>query len=139
MYAWERKTGKELWKVKMKELGPAALAVSPDGNRVAVAGKNGEVALLDPKTGKTTVTLKGHKGAVRGVAFASDSAAIATGGEDGTVRLWNPNDGKQEYILKGHTAGGRGGLVRVGRRTPDGQRRQDGPRLGLQAVRRSPC
>jgi WD40 repeat protein len=90
------------WSVDLKNLRPSALAVSPDGALVAVAGATGTVEVLRAKNGASVATLKGHKGAVRTVAFAHDSGLIATGGDDATVRLWNPWSGEQEVQLTDH-------------------------------------
>jgi hypothetical protein len=91
------------WSLDLSKLGPTALAVSPDGTLVAVAGGTGTVAVLGTKKGAPVAALKGHTGAVRAVAFAPDSGLIATGGADGTVRLWNPWSGEEEARLNGHT------------------------------------
>ncbi len=100
----EQEVERAVWSVDLKKLDPTALAVSPNGEMVAVAGASGAVEVLDAKRGKPVAALKGHKGAVRAVAFTADSGLIATGGDDGTVRLWNPWTGEQEYLLAGHTA-----------------------------------
>jgi WD40 repeat protein len=94
---------REAWSVDFKRLGPTALAVSPDGTLVAVAGETGVVEILSARRGESVAALKGHAGAVRSVAFAPDSGLIATGGDDGTVRLWNPWSGAQEELLEGHS------------------------------------
>jgi WD40 repeat protein len=93
----------EPWSVSLKQLAPGALALSPDGTLVAVAGASGTVAVLSARRGETVATLMGHTGAVRSVVFAPDSGLIATGGADGTVRLWNPWTGEPEGELQGHT------------------------------------
>jgi WD40 repeat protein len=94
---------KPAWSVDCKELDPQALAVSPDGALVAVAGAVGTVEVFKAKRGESVATLKGHAGAARCLAFAPDSGLLATGGADGTVRLWNPWTGEQEQVLKGHS------------------------------------
>ena len=93
------------WAVDLHKIEPQALAVSPDGALIAVAGGTGAVEVLEARKGEPVATLKGHNGAVRAVAFAPDSGLLATGGADGTVRFWNPWTGEPEGQLKAHTAG----------------------------------
>lgn len=67
-----------------------ALAFSPDGSRIAVAGAAGEVRLYDTETGSKTGALTGHKAGIYTVAFSPDGKQIATAGFDGTVRIYDP-------------------------------------------------
>jgi len=67
-----------------------ALAFSPDGGRIAVAGAAGEVRLYDTETGNKTGALTGHKAGIYTVAFSPDGKQIATAGFDGTVRIYDP-------------------------------------------------
>jgi WD40 repeat protein len=69
-----------------------ALAWSPDGNRIAVAGAAPEVNVYDAGTGARVAACKGHAAGIYGVAFSPDSATLATGGFDGTVRLYDPSN-----------------------------------------------
>jgi cytochrome c len=68
----------------------AALALSPDGRRLASAAWDGTARVWDLATGAATV-LEGHRGNVNGVAFRSDGL-VATAGFDGTLRLWPANE-----------------------------------------------
>ena len=52
----------------------AALAWSPDGRRIAVAGAAPEVNVYDPETGALVAQCKGHKAGIYTVAFSPDSA-----------------------------------------------------------------
>ena len=70
-----------------------ALAFSPDGSRIAVAGAADEVAVYQTETGERTATCKGQKGTYA-VAFSPDGAQLATGGFDGKVRICDAKSGK---------------------------------------------
>jgi cytochrome c len=69
----------------------AALALSPDGRRLASAAWDGTGRVWDLATGAARV-LEGHRGNVNAVAFLPDGTA-ATAGFDGTLRLWPEGEG----------------------------------------------
>jgi WD40 repeat protein len=71
----------------------AALAWSPDGKRIAVAGAAPEVNVYDADTGARVSACTGHSAGIYAVAFSPDSATLATGGFDGTVRLYDAATG----------------------------------------------
>ncbi len=70
-----------------------ALAWSPDGKTIAVAGGGPEVNLYDAESGKLTASCKGHSAGIYVVAFSPDSKRIATGGFDGQIRLYDASNG----------------------------------------------
>lgn len=106
-----------------------AVAMSPDGTRVATAAPFGPVQLWDARSGRSVRRLAGHTGAVNDVAFSAGGSRLATASADGTVRLWDAATGRQTLILRGHdgvvwdvdfspdgtklASSGRDGLVRV--------------------------
>jgi cytochrome c len=74
------------------EIGPApiiAVAVSPDGKRVAAAGIRGSVAIIDRTTRTIERTLVGPGLPVWSVAFFPDSRTLLTGGADRMIRRWD--------------------------------------------------
>jgi WD40 repeat protein len=78
----------------------AALAWSPDGRSIAVAGASPEVNIYDAETGAKTATCKGHAAGIYTLAWSPDSQTLATGGFDGQVRLYEANSGRtvREFI-----------------------------------------
>lgn len=70
-----------------------AVAFSPDGSRLAVAGVYGETRVYDVKEGRRLLTLKGAVGAIFALAYAPDGQILATAGFDGRVRLVNAATG----------------------------------------------
>lgn len=66
-----------------------ALALSDDGARIAIArdGFDGQIALWDPRTGRTR-RLEGHSWDVVDLAFSADGRLLASGSRDRTVRIW---------------------------------------------------
>jgi WD40 repeat protein len=81
------------------------LALSPDGNRVALASVSNTVDILSLPKGAFVQTLSGHRNTVWSVAFSPDGQQILTGSADTTARLWNITTGRTLIALKGHTGG----------------------------------
>ena len=76
-----------------------ALAISPDGARMAVAGEGGDVRIYDLETGKFVAKCSGHPAAVYTLQFVSDGTRVVTAGFDGTLRVFDMT-GKvvQEFV-----------------------------------------
>lgn len=72
-----------------------ALAWSPDGKQIAVAGASPEVVLYDAETGKRVAACKGHPAGIYALAFTPDSKRLATGGFDGQIRIYETSSGEQ--------------------------------------------
>jgi WD40 repeat protein len=97
-----------------------ALAYSPDGRLLAVAGYR-EVRLLDAATRQPLRVLAGATDAVRGVAFSPDGGLVAGSGGSparyGEVVLWEPVSGRVVRTLRGHRD-----YVYAAAFSPDGRR-----------------
>jgi WD40 repeat protein len=80
-------------------VGPVyAVAISPDGRKVASGGADNTVRIWDTRTGKEIKRFEGHTGRVWTVAFSPDGRHVASGSFDGTVRLWDVVTGRQKTI-----------------------------------------
>jgi WD40 repeat protein len=79
------------------------VAVSPDGQLLAVAEGDPRVRVWDRTTGKEQAVFQGHENEVTTVAFASDSKTLASGSLDGTVRIWDIPNRKLKFTLRGHS------------------------------------
>ena len=71
-----------------------ALAVSPDGKRLAAAGIRGAVAVIDRPSRALVRTLVGPGLPVWSAAFAPDSKTLFTGGSDRMIRRWDAENGE---------------------------------------------
>ncbi len=70
--------------------GPiTALALSPDGTRLAVGAEAGDVRIYETESGKLVTRCSGHQGGIYALQFTPDGASLATGGFDGTIRLYD--------------------------------------------------
>jgi WD40 repeat protein/transcriptional regulator with XRE-family HTH domain len=105
--AWEVPSGKELFRFggQAAVVGVDAIAVSPDGARLATGEFDTTVKLWEAATGKLLLTLFGHASQVVSVAFSADGSYLASGSEDGTVKLWDALTGREVLTLGGHTSG----------------------------------
>lgn len=75
------------------------LTASPDGRTLAVACKDGTVALIDLTTAETMRVLDAHERGVDAVAFSADGALLVTGGRDNLVRVWDTRDDSDEPVV----------------------------------------
>jgi WD40 repeat protein len=102
--------GGKLWDAETKDLLtlPArgfpvnALAFSPDGGRLALAGLDRMVYVHDTTTGERLSKFI-HSGNALCVAFSGKGRLVASSGEDKTVRVWDATTGREVLGLRGHT------------------------------------
>jgi eukaryotic-like serine/threonine-protein kinase len=102
---WDRASGQALLTIgspaKTKPSG-AGIAFDSNGDRLAFAGDNDEVLIVDAADGRTLATLTGHTGEVESIAFAPDGSRIAVSGADRIIRVWDPVRGDELLSLRGH-------------------------------------
>jgi len=100
---WDAATGNELYlEFEGHRAGVAAVAVAPDGKRIASGGEG--IRLWDAATGKMARKID-VKGGVACLAFSPDGKLLASGGRDRLVHLWDAETGKSQGELKGHKNG----------------------------------
>ena len=84
-----------------------AVAFSPDGKLLAVAGGNpaqfGEVKIWDVAERKERLSIRAHRDHIFAVAFSPDGKMIATCSYDRMVKLWDVARGQEIKALKDHT------------------------------------
>ena len=92
IYVWDTFTGNAFAMLDEHPDSINALALSPDGAKLATAGGDWTVHLWEVNTGKYIKSLLGHPSAVNAVAFSPDGKILASAGS--TLRLWDANTGE---------------------------------------------
>ena len=64
------------------------LAISPDGQTIAIAGSDNTIHLLDWESGKTTRRIQQHADWVTALDFSSDGKQLASASRDRTARVY---------------------------------------------------
>jgi WD40 repeat protein/serine/threonine protein kinase len=65
------------------------IAFSPDGERIASAGKDGKVKMWNSRTGRPLHAFRAHDIAACSVAFHPDDRHLASAGADRLVKVWD--------------------------------------------------
>src|SRR6185295_713734 len=95
-----------------------AVAVSPDGTRIASASADHTIRLWDAKRGQAIgEPLEGHEDTVATLAFSPDGSRLVSGSADKTIRVWDVTTGQPvgtplsahgaDVLTAGFTADGR--------------------------------
>lgn len=87
--SWETRTGRGLAPIPNASAGSiGALAFSPDGTLLALAGTAGRISVWDFSSRTLKFPLDGHSG-VATLVFSADGTHLYSGGGDGTIREWD--------------------------------------------------
>ena len=97
-----------------------ALAISPDGEAIAVATSDGYLQIWH-QDGRLIRTFKAHIAPVLGVAISPDSQLIASGSGDLTIKLWQLNSSTDKAALPLHTLTGHKAPIYSVKFSPDGE------------------
>lgn len=101
---WDLSATQEVCELAPHPEGADGLAFSPDGHRLATAGRDRKVRLFDLEHAGVLVwdTPRGHTDAALTVAFSPNGELIASGGQDRVIRLWDAQTGESRGELIGH-------------------------------------
>ncbi len=87
-----------------------------DGQRLAVATREGEIHVLDVDSGRMLATLRGHTADIECLATLPGQDRLISGSDDRTIRLWDLRTWQEVLDLRGHRD-----TVTSVVATPDGQ------------------
>jgi RNA polymerase sigma factor (sigma-70 family) len=99
---WDVATGKEIRRLRADPSNISAMALSPDGKRLAI-GTWGKVRLLDARTGAPVSTWEVTNDAVTQIAFTPDGKTAGLRYQGKSIELWDVAHGKKLHTLEGHT------------------------------------
>jgi WD40 repeat protein/class 3 adenylate cyclase len=121
--------GTTIWNVNSQRpverfaVGGPALAVSADGRMLAVGRLNGDVTLIDVRTGEVRRMDSRHTGPVASALFTPDGNTVITSGTDGKIKVWDARTTRLRATFSGS-----GGLAM----SPDGSKLySSGPGSGI--------
>ncbi len=89
--ARDLRRGEEQWRHQLDYAPVADLALSPDGNTLAVCFSSSLIRLIDPATGETRRTLRGHRDSLFSLAWLDDETLIS-GSKDKRAFRWDISD-----------------------------------------------
>ena len=100
-YLWRICKDESLFTLADEQDPVAAVAASPDGHWLALAGGRPYVSLWDISSRSVAVRLP-NDGPARCVAFSPDSSSVAAAGPDAVIRVWAVGDAHTMFALRGH-------------------------------------
>ena len=80
-----------------------SLAVTPDGKRLVMGTRGGDILVLDALDGLLLERLEGHEHLVSHVEFRPDGDLLSASW-DNTLRVWDVSTGTALAVLQGHTS-----------------------------------
>jgi WD40 repeat protein/tRNA A-37 threonylcarbamoyl transferase component Bud32 len=99
---WDARAGRELYELDPDATAPlAAIALRPDGKRLAVASSDGDVNLWDADKGELLRPAGRFPAGCAALTFSPDGRHLAGACGDGKVRLWDGDSGKLLFTVPG--------------------------------------
>jgi WD40 repeat protein len=98
---WDPGTGSERFRLMLPDRA-LSVAVSPDGERIAVAGWDGAARVFGLADRKQVWEFRSDSGAMTDVAFSADGRYLATGAWDGSARLFDLSFGRGLIEIPAH-------------------------------------
>jgi WD40 repeat protein len=105
MRLWDPVTGQTLQHFAGLTFIVNCLAITPDGSRVLVGSREGDVYLWDVDTGKIVRRFESAMKMVCSLAVSPDGKNALSGSDDKFLRLWDMSTGRRINSLRGHNKG----------------------------------
>jgi hypothetical protein len=106
---WDLRTGNRLYTFVGQTMPVLSIAVSADGNTLAIGGADQKVTRWNLASKFLLNALRqphfpySHSRAVRTVCFSADGKILVSGSDDQTIRVWECDTGALKRTLRGHT------------------------------------
>jgi hypothetical protein len=113
-FVWEYVAPPLLFDLAVSPIEIWSIAANDDGSRLAAAGKDSRIFMVDPEAKKTVQVLEGHTDGITFLRFAGKRLISAS--DDKTLRLWDAGSGKLLRTVSGHES-----LVNAFGLSPDGK------------------
>jgi eukaryotic-like serine/threonine-protein kinase len=78
----------------------SAVALSVDGERLAIADPEHSIRLYDTSSGELEMVLTGHANTIESIAFHPNGKLLVSGGTENFLRVWNLASGDQQQIVQ---------------------------------------
>lgn len=100
---WDAGSGKRVNSIGGRDYPVLSMAVSPDGQRLALGGVDGKIKLLNAASFKEIDALRGLKGSVFAIMFSPDGSKLASktrqvNGEHIFITIWDLKTGRRRVI-----------------------------------------
>lgn len=105
MRLWDPGTGQTLQHFAGLTFIVNCLAITPDGSRVLVGSRQGDVYLWDVDTGKIVRRFESAMKMVCSLAVSPDGKVALSGSDDKFLRTWDMATGRRSNSLRGHNKG----------------------------------
>ncbi len=84
---------------KVFNLSISKVVITPDGQKLIAANKDGLIKVVDIKTKKVINTMDKHNGYIKDIKISNNNKLIVSGGQDGAIVLWNlKNNNSKRYF-----------------------------------------
>lgn len=91
--------------LQVLQLSPSslrAIALHPDGQRMAIAASDHRIYILDRQNLQTLHIAEGHTNSVFSVAWSPDGRHLLSGSRDAQLKVWNAETYAQEHSIPAH-------------------------------------
>jgi len=100
---WDARTGETVAAFPGHKLIFSPLAFSPEGPRLAAAGRDNAILIHDVDSRETALSIEMHENPVAGMAFFPDGERLITASGNGSLRIWDGRSGRLIHRIAGHT------------------------------------
>ncbi len=101
---WEISTDSKSILTFEKFKNSLAVAISPDGTKLAFGMQDSTIQILDAQTNKLLSDIHQHTGKVNDIAFSADGKLLASASSDRTIRFFETENGGEALNLRVHFA-----------------------------------